>query len=404
MKNRRTFLGQATAATVGGVVGMTVPFGRHWPAGLMPVAHAAPAIEGKHPGLVILNDRPLNAEVPAHLLDDAVTPADRMFVRNNGIPPKEVDAAAWRLTIDGEAAARSMTFSIAELKKQFKTVRYQLVLECGGNGRAEFRPNARGNQWTTGAVSCAEWEGVRLKDVLTHVGLKKDAVYVGYYGADSHLSGDVKKVVISRGAPMAKAMQPETLIAFGMNGKPIPPLHGAPLRLVAGGWPASVSGKWLKRLTVRNVVHDGPKMGGKAYRVPCAPVKPGAVVDDQDMCIIESMPVKSLLTWPASATSHPAKKAVAVRGHAWAGEQAVSRVDISIDFGQTWTKAKLEKPKNRLAWQRFSGSVVLPQKGYYEVWARATDASGRAQPMLVPGWNPKGYLNNACHRIALQAV
>ncbi|WP_373074087.1 molybdopterin-dependent oxidoreductase, partial [Zeaxanthinibacter enoshimensis] len=245
---------------------------------------------------------------------------------------------------------------------------------------------------------------VRLRDVLREVGVKDDAVYVGYHAADLHLSGDPRKEVISRGIPMAKAMQEETLLAFEMNGKPIPEIHGFPLRLVAGGWPASVSGKWLKGLSVRNRVHDGPKMESPSYRVPCDPVAPGAEVADENMCIIESMPVKSLITYPRTGAVLETGRSLRINGHAWAGELQVKEVSYSIDFGATWQECTLDKPVNRLAWQNFRTSVTFPSEGYYEIWARATDSRGVSQPMVLPGWNPKGYLNNACHRIAVKVV
>ena len=145
-------------------------------------------------------------------------------------------------------------------------------------------------------------------------------------------------------------------------------------------------------------------MTGMAYRVPCKPVAPGEPVDESEMCIIESMPVKSLITSIRSGTVHPVAEAIPVSGHAWAGDLDVRQVELSSDFGQTWSTCKLGKPPNRLAWQRFEGEVTFPVTGYYEIWARATDRNGRAQPMLVPGWNPKGYLNNACHRVAVRVV
>jgi DMSO/TMAO reductase YedYZ molybdopterin-dependent catalytic subunit len=404
--SRRGFL--SGLGTLSAVLGAEVVFARFMPAGLIPAALAEEtadfAIAGKHPGLIVLNDRPVNAETPAHLLDDRVTPADRLFVRNNGNPPIAVNTENWTLTIDGESVEKTLTFSLAELKQRFRHHTYQLLLECGGNGRAEFDPPTSGNQWSTGAVGCPRWTGVRLADVLRAAGIRQDAVYIGYYGADTHLSGDPGKVPISRGVPVAKALEDETLIAWQINGEALPLLNGYPLRLVIGGWPASVSGKWLQRITVRNREHDGPKMGGYSYRVPCEPVMPGAEVPEQAMCIIESMPVKSLLTHPRSGAVQPMGKSLAVRGHAWAGDLAVAAVDVSIDFGQTWLPAKLEKPANRLAWQHFSVELKFPVKGYYEVWARATDTRGRAQPMVVPGWNPRGYLNNACHRIAVKVV
>lgn len=404
---RRGFL--TGASTMAAILGAEVVFSRFMPAGFIPAALADTEesfeIPGKE-GLIVLNDRPLNAETPAHLLDDNVTPAKHFFVRNNGLPPEagDIDPTTWTLTIDGESVQRQMTFTIDELKQRFEHHTYQLVIECGGNGRAEFYPPARGNQWGTGAVGCAEWTGVRLRDVLEAVGLKDDAQYIGYYGADSHISRDPKKVPISRGVPMAKALEDETLIAWAMNGEEIPLLNGHPLRLAIGGWPASVAGKWLNRISVRNKEHDGPKMKGQSYRVPCKPVAPGAEVPDEDMCIIESMPVKSLITFPQSGVELNGERKLAVRGHAWAGDLSVQRVELSIDFGATWKTVDLKPAVNRLAWQHFSGEVEFPQSGYYEVWARATDSMGNGQPTLLPGWNPRGYLNNACHRIAVKVA
>ncbi|MEZ5561197.1 MAG: sulfite oxidase [Pseudomonadales bacterium] len=403
----RGVLGAGLAAPALRMFSAGIPYARFLPAGLVPVAFAETAPDSllaDKPGLRLLNDRPLNAETPAQLLDDDVTPAERLFVRNNGVPPVSVDTDTWRLRISGESVINARTFSISELRSGFATHSYRLQLECGGNGRAEFRPRVAGNQWTTGAVGCPEWEGVRLRDVLEACGIRGNAIYVGYGSADTHLSRDPSKAVISRGVPMAKALEDESLIAWAMNGGPIPAVHGAPLRLVCGGWPGSVSGKWLTDLYVRDRVHDGAKMEGSSYRVPCHPVAPGSQVPDSGMCIIESMPVKSLITFPASGVQVPSGQALGIRGHAWAGDLAVRTMDVSIDFGATWQRAELDAPANRLAWQRWRAAVRFPQPGYYEIWARATDDSGRSQPMLVPGWNPKGYLNNATHRIAVQAL
>ncbi len=403
---RRGFL--AGLSRMSAILGAEIVFSRFMPAGLIPAALADDPtpfrITGKHPGLVVLNDRPLNAETPAHLLDDRVTPADKLFVRNNGLPPQFIDPSEWALTIEGESVTRSLAFSIDELKDKFKHHTYQLTLECGGNGRSEFNPSAKGNQWTTGAIGCPSWTGVRLADILRLAGIKKDAVYIGYYGADLHISLQPNKNPISRGVPISKAMEDETLVAWAINGHDLPMMHGYPLRLIIGGWPGSVSGKWLKTISVRNKVHDGEKMGGYSYRVPCNPVAPGATVAPDDMCIIESMPIKSIVTFPRSGVIRPLGERTQVRGHAWAGDLEVKAVDVSIDFGQTWLATRLEKPVNRFAWQHFSVDVRFPQKGYYEIWARATDKNDAQQPMLVPGWNPKGYLNNACHRIAVKVL
>ena len=184
----------------------------------------------------------------------------------------------------------------------------------------------------------------------------------------------------------------------------IPHLNGYPLRLVCGGWPASVSGKWLKKIVIRNKVHDGKKMAAPSYRVPKYSVAPGTKVPDEDMVIIESMPVKSLITSPKSGIDHKIDSALSINGHAWAGDLEVKEVIVSIDFGSSWQKAELSTPVNRLAWQHWSIKLTFPDIGYYEIWAKATDSNGKSQPMLIPGWNPKGYLNNACHRIAIQLI
>ncbi|MCG8691359.1 MAG: sulfite oxidase [Minwuiales bacterium] len=397
--DRRGFLRGAGLTTMSAMVGAAIPFAANMPSGFIPVALAnADKIEGKD-GLTLLNDRPLNAETPPHLLDDPITPTDRHFIRNNGIPPEDVDPDAWTLTIDG-LVDNPMTLSIADLKSRFEVVTEALTIECGGNGRSFFDPPARGNQWTLGAVACSNWTGVRLADVLKAAGVKDNAVYTAHVGADLHLSGTEGKLPISRGVPIEKAMNPHNLIAFEQNGAAIHPMNGAPLRLVVPGWPGSCSQKWLTRIWLRDQVHDGPKMTGTSYRVPNRPVEPGEKVDKKDFDIIHAMPVKSLITSPETGQTASGSK-VQVRGHAWAGDDRVSSVDLSIDFGATWIQADLDDPANPYAWQNFRADVTLPQKGYYEIWARATSDKGVAQPHAI-AWNPKGYLNNAMHRIAVR--
>tara|TARA_R110000851_G_scaffold4664_15_gene19143 strand:- start:519 stop:1739 length:1221 start_codon:yes stop_codon:yes gene_type:complete len=402
---RRNFVKKTGLGSLAGILGLDIVYGANIPENYTLLGLQDPdpfQMFNKDKEMVVLNSKPWNMEAVAHLLDDRITPNKYMFIRNNGLVPENIDAKEWTITFDGESVKEKKTFTLDELKTKFPHHTYQLTLECGGNGRSEFDPPAKGNQWTIGAVGCATWTGVRLKDVLKDVGIKDDAVYIGYHAADQHLSRDPNKEPISRGVPISKAMMDETLLAFKMNGEDIPLVHGYPLRLVCGGWPASTSGKWVNRISVRNIVHDGEKMTGTSYKVPCNPVAPGEEVKDEDMCIIESMPVKSLITYPKSGAMIPKGKKLNIRGHAWAGELEISKVSYSIDFGATWSECLLEKPANRLAWQHFKASIGFPKSGYYEVWARATDANGVSQPMLLPGWNPKGYLNNACHRIAVK--
>lgn len=407
--SRRGFIKGSGLAAMTAVLGASIPFAKYMPGGLIPAALAqsdeAFFLPGKS-GLTVLNDRPINAETPAHLLDDPITPSSRLFVRNNGVPPStwDIDPDQWQITIEGEACERPKVMTLGEIQERYKHRTLQLQLECGGNGRSEFNPPAKGNQWTTGAIGCPEWTGVRLRDILEDCGVADNAVYVAYEAADSHLSGDPTKLPISRGVPVHKALEDESLIVWAMNGEPLPELHGFPVRLLCSGWPASVSGKWLTRILIRDRVHDGAKMTGQSYRVPCKPVPPGTSVADEDMCIIESMPVKSLITFPKSGITVSTDKRLSLRGHAWAGDSKVKSVYTSIDFGSTWQEAKLKKPVNRLAWQHWTASTEFPEAGYYEVWARAEDDLGRTQPMVLPGWNPRGYLNNACHRIAVMVT
>ena len=396
--DRRGFLRSAGLAAMAAMVGASIPFHRNMPAGLIPAAFADESVLVGKDGLTLLNDRPINAETPPHLLDDPITPTPRHFIRNNGMPPSEVDPDAWTLTVDG-LVHRPMTLPIADLRSRFEVVTMALAIECGGNGRAFFEPPARGNQWTYGAVACSEWTGVRLKDVLAAAGVQPNVVYTAHVGADAHLSGQPDKLPISRGVPIAKAMTDNVLIAFGQNGGPIHPMNGAPLRLVVPGWPGSCSQKWLRRVYLRDVVHDGAKMTGTSYRVPRFKVEPGEKVDKQDFVIIERMPVKSLITHPANGAA--VGRTVEVRGHAWSGDRTVAAVDVSHDFGATWIAAELDAPVNDGAWQSFRANVALPGAGYYEVWARATDSAGVMQPHAID-WNPKGYLNNTMHRVAVR--
>ena len=251
--NRRKFVQNSGLGAMAALLGTEIVFGHTLPRGYLPLGLQDPdpfKMFDKNPEMLVLNDKPWNIESLAHLRDDRITPNRSMFIRNNGIIPQEIDLATWTLTFDGESVERKKSYSLAELKSRFSQHTYQLTIECGGNGRSEFNNQAKGNQWSVGAVHSAEWTGIRLRDVLEDVGITSDAVYIGFHAADTHLSGDPKKEPISRGFPIAKAMQDETLLAFQMDGKDIPLAHGYPLRLVAGGWPASTSSPFLYSLTI----------------------------------------------------------------------------------------------------------------------------------------------------------
>jgi len=396
---RRTLMKGTALAAAGAALPVTATLAQNAPA-----AAKGPKfleMEGKAK-LIVLGDRPLVAETPAALLDDDVTPTDKLFVRNNGqFPEMPANAKAWKIKVDGEVNT-PLEIALGDLMSKFENVTYQLMLECGGNGRSFFTPEARGNQWTNGGAGCPQWTGVRLADVLKAAGPKSSAIYTGHYGAEPTLAGETDKPTISRGMRLEKAMDPHTLIAFKLNGKDLPLAHGAPVRLVVPGWAGSLSIKWLTRIWVRDKEHDGPGMGGFSYRTPKKPIVPGSKGDDKDMAILEAMPVRSVITFPADGSKVVGRK-IDLRGHAWAGDHEVKSVDISIDHGTTWKPAKVNAPANKFAWQRFTATLDLPSSGYYEIWARATDTSGKTQPFAASNWNPQGYGANPVSHIRVLA-
>jgi DMSO/TMAO reductase YedYZ molybdopterin-dependent catalytic subunit len=421
--SRRGFLGGAGLAAMGAAVGGPIVFAARMPGGLIPAALAqeaeregagdtavatldsAPqrlALPGKDPNLVVLRDIPLAAETPEHLLDEDTTPTSKFYISNNGLPPEPAaDPDAWTLTIDGEVN-RPLETTLGELKKRAQPRTYRMVLECGGNGRSFFIPRADGAQWTNGGAGCAEWTGIPLASLLYAAGVKPSAVYTGNYGADRHPSGDAARPALSRGVPIAKAVNQYSLLVWAMNGQPLANIHGGPLRLIHPGWPGSVSHKWLTRITLRDRVHDGEGMQGTSYRIPVKPLMPGSTPDAGDFRILEGMPVRSIITSPANGTHLTAgTRELRLRGAAWAGELEVRRVDVSLDFGATWQPAFLTAPRNRYDWRRWTATLRLPSEGYYEVWVRATDSANRAQPHIAGNWNPRGYGANPMHRIAV---
>ena len=397
--SRRNVLKGVGMAAVGASL---PPVGAALAQGTAPAAPKGPKLlemEGKA-RLAVLGDKPLVAETQAELMDDSVTPTDKLFVRNNGqVPDITGDPKAWKIKIDGEVNT-PLELTVGELMSRFPNVTYQLMLECGGNGRSFFSPEARGNQWTNGGAGCPQWTGVRLADVLKAAGLKSSAIYTGHYGADPTLAGETDKPSISRGIPIAKAMEEHTLIAFKLNGKDLPLIHGAPVRLVVPGWAASSSTKWLNRIWIRDKIHDGPGMGGFSYRLTKTPIVPGTKGDEKDTVILEAMPVRSVITFPADGTRLAAgTEKLDLRGQAWSGEADIKTVDISTDYGVSWKPAKVDPAPNKYAWQRFTAAVDLPSAGYYEVWAKATDAKGVTQPFVAGNWNPQGYGANPINRI-----
>ncbi len=341
------------------------------------------------------SERPLTGSVPAHEHDFDVTPNDRMFVRNNLLTP-DIDINAHRLSLKG-LIDKELSFSVQELQKAFPVVAMQGMLECAGSGRTAYNPRASGTPWLdTGGMGCPKWTGVRLADVLKTAGLKSNGAHVAGQGGDPGMVPTAAPVI--RSIPMRKAMDENTLIAWGMNDAPLPKVHGYPLRLVVPGWVGSASTKWLHTLTVLDAPFKGTYMTSSYIR-PKWPIQPGTKMPP-DVVSTEAWPIKSMLTSPAPNARFKGGQRITVRGRAWVGEGEVDRVEVSTDEGKTWQRARLARSADKYAWRTFTLDVTPESFGYVTFLARAWDDRGNAQP-AVPYWNPLGYFWNGWHRVGV---
>jgi sulfite oxidase len=344
--------------------------------------------------LIIRSLRPPDFETPVALLDSFITPNDLFYVRSHMPVPTQLDAATWTLKIGGEVAS-PLSLSLDEIKK-LPAVTVTTTLECAGNGRAFFEPALAGIQWEKGAVSTARFTGARLGDVLKRAGVKTTGRNVEMHAADRP-PGSMPAFV--RQVPMAKAMHPDTILAYDMNGQPIPIVHGFPLRAIVPGWEGAYSLKWLNALNVLDKDSESFWVA-TGYRYPNRRVAPGAAVDAKDMVPLTGLVVKSLITSPATGASVPAGK-VSVAGFAWAGEADITKVDISIDNGATWTPARLTGERARYTWRRFEHTFTVSKPESLLILSRATDSAGNMQP-AVSQWNPSGYLWNQYDSIRIE--
>src|SRR5687767_4510834 len=345
--------------------------------------------------LIIRSLRPPDFETPVSLLNTFITPNDAFYVRSH-MPIPQVDAASFALKVGGEVNS-PLTLSVDEIRK-LPAHTVTVTLECAGNGRAFFQPAVAGIQWEKGAVSTARFTGARMSDVLKKAGVKTAGINVEMHPADRP-PGTMPAFV--RQVPMAKAMHPDTIIAYDMNGEPIPLVHGAPLRAIIPGWEGAYSVKWLNALNVLAKDSDSFWVV-TGYRYPTRRVAPGAAVDAKDMAPLTGLVVKSLITTPANGATQAVGKIV-VGGFAWAGEDDIKAVDISIDNGASWRPARLTGEQARYAWRRFEFEFTPPRPESYLILSRATDAKGNMQP-AVSQWNPSGYLWNQYDSVRIEVT
>jgi DMSO/TMAO reductase YedYZ molybdopterin-dependent catalytic subunit len=341
--------------------------------------------------LIVRSARPQDLETPVSLLDSWITPIPLFYVRSHFYTPS-LDAGAWRLRIDG-GVSRVLELSLDDLRKR-PSVTMPVTLECAGNGRAFFDPPVAGVQWEKGAVGTARWTGVRLADLLADAGVAAAARYVWLDGGDR---GTGRAPDFIRSLPLAKAMHRDTLLAYAMNGEPLPVEHGFPLRAIVPGWEGAYSVKWLTHVEVSDVDHPGAFVQ-TAYRYPRQPGPPGVIPAPADMMPVQGLPVKSLITSPAGGAALVPGAPVRIAGFAWAGDEEVARVEVSTDDGRTWTEARLGDERAPYAWRAFEYVWQQPQPGARVVASRATDGRGRTQPALA-AWNPSGYLWNSVDRV-----
>jgi DMSO/TMAO reductase YedYZ molybdopterin-dependent catalytic subunit len=346
--------------------------------------------------LIVRSLRPPDYETPVAQLDSWLTPVESFYVRSHLSIPARAEASSWTLQIEGEVAT-PLALSMTDLRKLPSTT-LTATLECAGNGRGSYDPPVAGVQWGKGAVGTARWTGVRMAEVLKRAGVGRAGRFVLMSGADLP-PGTMPDFV--RQLPIDKALHPDTLIAYEMNGQPLPEPHGSPLRAVVPGWEGAYWMKWLTGLRVLDREFDGFWVA-TAYRYPTKRVAPGAAVAAADMAPLTGLAVKSLITRPLDGSTH-APGAIEVAGFAWAGEHDIARVDVSVDDGATWRPARLTGEQARFTWRRFEFSFGATRPESRLIIARATDASGRTQP-AVPPWNPSGYLWNAPDSVRIEVT
>ena len=355
---------------------------------------------GKRADLVVHEEEPFNAETGlAALASSFVTAMDAFYVRGHGAVP-DVDPAAWRLRVHG-LVERELDLSLTTLREAFRERTETATLQCAGNRRAglvAIRDIPGEAPWGPGATGTATWSGVALADVIALAGPLPDAAHVGFEGAD--LSPEAKPPQRFGGSiPLDKACRPEVLLAWAMNGELLPPVHGAPLRVVVPGYIGARSVKWLERIEVRSTPWDG-YFQHVVYRLLPEDGTPGPG---------EGMPL-GLVALNADVLSPAGGETVAagpvqVRGYAFAGgERHVARVDVSLDGGVSWSQAELLEDLGKWAWRHWRITVDLAP-GEHEILVRAWDSSAATQPEDEAAlWNPKGYVNNARPRIRVRAT
>ena len=368
------------------------------PAGLDSAA-AMEALPGKQP-LIKLSYRPPNYESPLEYFDTPITPNDRFYVRYHLSEIPGVDAKTYKIAVGGDGASGQTEITFDELKN-FPAYEVVAVNQCSGVRRGLSKPHVPGVQWGHGAMGCARWKGARLKDLLDKVGLKKEAIEIAFNGAEGPAFDKTPDFVKS--LPVWKAVDESTLIAYQMNGEPLPHFNGYPARLVVPGWTGTY---WMKHLIAINALTK--PLGGfwmnPAYRIPVGEFPVVARFITQETATttpITEMVVNSLITSHVDGAQVKVGK-IAVRGLAWDGGYGIRAVEASTDGGQTWAAATLGDDLGRYAFRPWS-FVLTAERGKNTVMVNATNKIGQTQTAELL-FNPAGYHNNVMQSVTLNAA
>ena len=358
------------------------------------------ALPGKKP-LIKLSYRPPNYETPIEYFRTAITPNDAFFVRYHLSNIPQVDDKTWKVVVGGDGANDQAELTLDDLKRM-PTAEVVAVNQCSGNRRGLFQPHVAGVEWGYGAMGCARWKGVRLKDLLDKVGLKKEAIEIVFDGADS---GVDKTPDFIKSIPVWKAVEDTTLIAYEMNGDPLPHFNGFPARLIVPGWTGTY---WMKHVTSIKAATK-PESGfwmNAAYRIPLGKFPLVARFTSQESATntpITEIVVNSLITSPVDGTRVTMGRPITIGGIAWDGGYGIRAVEVSSDGGRTWAAATLGEDLGRFAFHTFSYQFSPNRRGKQTVMARASNAIGQTQTAELIH-NPAGYHHNVFHSITLDVA
>ena len=351
--------------------------------------------------LILLTSRPPQLETPMKYFDRAITPNDAFFVRYHVYPvPTEVDLGTWRLKVHGRVD-RPVELSMDDLKRKFPPVQVVAVNQCSGNSRGRFLPRVLGGQWGDGAMGNAEWVGARLRDILTMVGVRPGAVQVTFDGLDKPAFPTVPDFVKS--LDVTRIMEdPDVIVAYQMNGQPLPMLNGFPARLIVPGWYATYWVKNLSEIEVIDTVFEKfwMKPGYRIPDTPCGCVEPGTA--PTRTVPIHRMTVRSFIATPEPGARVGVGQSVSLKGIAFDGGSGITEVQLSSDSGATWRRVQLGSDLGRYSFREWSATWTPPGPGQHRLTVRAFNAIGESQS-TQPRWNPAGYLRNVIEHVDVQA-